>query len=74
MKEFEGCRLTAYPEPETGGGPWTTGWGSTRDSHRRPFKEGDRISQEDADALLRGRLEDDWRRLRDCIPIYKACL
>ena len=24
------------------------------------------------EALLRSRLEDDWRRLRDCIPIYKA--
>jgi GH24 family phage-related lysozyme (muramidase) len=72
VKEFEGCRLTAYPDPETGGEPWTIGWGSTRDSHGRPFREGDRISQEQADALLRSRLEDDWRRLRDCIPIYKA--
>ncbi|MFM9086650.1 MAG: lysozyme [Cyanobium sp.] len=72
VREFEGCRLTAYPDPETGGAPWTIGWGSTRDSQGRPFKEGDRISQEQADALLRGRLEDDWRRLRDCIPIYKA--
>lgn len=72
VKEFEGCRLTAYPDPETGGAPWTIGWGSTRDSQGRPFKEGDRISQEQADALLRSRLEDDWRRLRDCIPTYKA--
>jgi len=72
VKEFEGCRLTAYPDPEGGGEPWTIGWGSTRDLQGRPFKEGDRISQEEADALLRSRLEDDWRRLRDCIPIYKA--
>ncbi|MBU6354130.1 MAG: glycoside hydrolase family protein [Cyanobacteria bacterium REEB498] len=72
VKEFEGCRLTAYPDPETGAEPWTIGWGSTCDSQGRPFKEGDRISQEEADALLRSRLEDDWRRLRDCIPIYKA--
>jgi len=72
VKEFEGCRLTAYPDPESGGEPWTIGWGSTRDLQGRPFKEGDRISQEEADALLRSRLEDDWRRLRDCIPTYKA--
>jgi GH24 family phage-related lysozyme (muramidase) len=72
VKEFEGCSLEAYPDPETGGEPWTIGWGSTRDSQGRPFKEGDRISQEQSDALLRSRLEDDWRRLRDCIPIYKA--
>jgi GH24 family phage-related lysozyme (muramidase) len=72
VKEFEGCRLTAYPDPETGGEPWTIGWGSTRDSQGRPFREGDHVSQEMADALLRSRLEEDWRRLRDCIPIYKA--
>jgi len=26
VKEFEGCRLTAYPDPETGAEPWTIGW------------------------------------------------
>ena len=29
IKEFEGCKLTAYPDPGTGGEPWTIGWGST---------------------------------------------
>ena len=29
VKEFEGCRLTAYPDPGTGGDPWTIGWGHT---------------------------------------------
>ena len=29
IKEFEGCRLTAYPDPVSGGAPWTVGWGST---------------------------------------------
>lgn len=29
IKEFEGCKLTAYPDPGTGGDPWTIGWGST---------------------------------------------
>jgi len=29
VKEFEGCRLKAYPDPGTGGDPWTIGWGST---------------------------------------------
>ena len=72
VKEFEGCRLKAYPDPESGGEPWTIGWGSTRDSQGRPFREGDHVSQEMADALLRSRLEEHWRRLRDCIPIYKA--
>jgi GH24 family phage-related lysozyme (muramidase) len=30
MHEFEGCRLTAYPDPGSRDGhPWTIGWGST---------------------------------------------
>lgn len=30
IKHFEQCRLNAYPDPKTGGAPWTCGWGSTR--------------------------------------------
>lgn len=36
IKNFEGCakarpdgRFAAYPDPATGGAPWTIGWGST---------------------------------------------
>ena len=29
IKRFEGCRLRAYPDPGTGGAPWTIGWGHT---------------------------------------------
>ncbi|HSG56587.1 MAG TPA: lysozyme [Paracoccaceae bacterium] len=29
IKHFEGCRLSAYPDPGTGGDPWTIGWGAT---------------------------------------------
>ena len=25
IKQFEGCKLTAYPDPGTGGEPWTIG-------------------------------------------------
>lgn len=28
-KESESCRLTAYPDPASGGDPWTIGWGAT---------------------------------------------
>lgn len=38
IKEFEGCHrvrsdgmVEAYPDPGTGGAPWTIGWGATRD-------------------------------------------
>lgn len=28
-RKWEGCKLQAYPDPATGGKPWTIGWGST---------------------------------------------
>ena len=28
-ERFEGCRLEAYPDPATGGAPWTIGYGHT---------------------------------------------
>jgi len=28
-EDSEGCRLTAYPDPGTGGDPWTIGYGHT---------------------------------------------
>ena len=30
IKEAEGCALQAYPDPATGGIPWTIGYGSTK--------------------------------------------
>ncbi|KMN20312.1 lysozyme [Pseudomonas weihenstephanensis] len=29
LKYFESCSLKAYPDPATGGAPWTIGWGHT---------------------------------------------
>lgn len=29
IKRFEGCELKAYPDPGSGGDPWTIGWGAT---------------------------------------------
>jgi lysozyme len=29
IKAFESCKLKAYPDPKTGGAPWTCGWGAT---------------------------------------------
>ena len=52
IKEFEGCRLNAYPDPLTGNLPITIGWGSTRNKNGQPFKMGDTITQAEADELL----------------------
>lgn len=48
IKRFEGCRLEAYPDPGTGGDPWTIGVGHTGPEVRQGMK----ISQGIADALL----------------------
>lgn len=34
IKRSEGLRLTAYPDPASGGVPFTIGWGSTRNVHK----------------------------------------
>lgn len=53
IKQFEGCRLTAYPDPRTGGDPWTIGYGWTHPVDGKPVKRGMTIDQATADRLLK---------------------
>ncbi|QLY02318.1 lysozyme [Citrobacter sp. RHBSTW-00599] len=53
IKDFEGCSLTAYPDPGTGGAPWTIGYGWTHHVDGKPIKPGMTIKQETADRLLK---------------------
>ena len=53
IKQFEGCRLTAYPAPRTGGDPWTIGYGWTHPVDGKPVKRGMTIDQATADRLLK---------------------
>jgi lysozyme len=46
-KRFEGCKLTAYPDPGTGGAPWTIGWG-----HTFGVRAGMKVDQQQADMWL----------------------
>jgi GH24 family phage-related lysozyme (muramidase) len=64
IKEFEGCRLSAYPDPGTGGDPWTIGYGTTRYATGVPVKRGDRINIIEADMLLRLEIDRIAERLR----------
>lgn len=48
IKRFEGCKIDAYPDPATGGDPWTIGWGATGDGIMR----GIRWTQAQADMRL----------------------
>ena len=63
IQQFEGCAkkrrdgmIEAYPDPGTGGEPWTIGWGAT-DMDGRKVVRGDVITQARADALLEEHLE-----------------
>lgn len=61
VKSFEGLRLQAYPDPGTGGKPWTIGYGHTDGVH-----QGQRITEVQAVALLAqdlARAAADVRRL-----------
>ncbi|MGG7931354.1 lysozyme [Klebsiella aerogenes] len=53
IKGFEGCRLTAYPDPGTGGTPWTIGYGWTLPVDGKPVRPGMTIDQATADRLLK---------------------
>ena len=49
IKSFEGLRLNAYPDPGTGGAPWTIGYGHTGPD----VYPGLKITEAEAEALLR---------------------
>ena len=57
VQEFEGCKLEAYPDPGTGGEPWTIGFGSTGPD----IGPGTVWTQEEADA----RFVDDLTKFGD---------
>jgi len=71
IKRFEGCKLTAYPDPASGGAPWTIGWGSTVNINGKPFAKGDTITQGQADTLLIEDIEKRfWPTLYRTIPDF----
>lgn len=59
VKRFEGCarrradgRFEAYPDPGTGGAPWTIGWGATGQGYDGPIGPGTIWTQDQCDARL----------------------
>ena len=70
IKEFEGCHLSAYPDPLSGGLPITIGWGSTRDFNGKPFNLGDKISQKVADDLLISQIKREFIPALSKIPYW----
>ena len=52
IREAEGFRTNAYPDPATNAEPWTIGYGNTTYADGSPVRLGDKISKEQADDLL----------------------
>jgi lysozyme len=52
IENFEGCRLEAYPDPGTGGEPYTIGYGHTGEVNGQPVALGMTITQDTANDLL----------------------
>jgi lysozyme len=60
LKAWEGCRLSAYPDPASGAAPWTIGYG-----HTGPVvAPGLTITQQQADALLQKDVADAANAMR----------
>jgi GH24 family phage-related lysozyme (muramidase) len=72
IKEFEGCHLSAYPDPLSGGEPWTIGYGTTRYSNGTPVKRGDMINVIEADMLLRLEIDRITDKLRTTVPHWNV--
>lgn len=72
IKEFEGCHLSAYPDPLSGGDPWTIGYGTTRYQHGGKVQRGDKINVIEADLLLRQEIDRIAAKLASTVPHWKA--
>ncbi len=60
MHHFEDLRLTAYPDPGTGGDPWTIGRGMTYYLDGRKVRRGDLMTLATADAMFDQMLMRDF--------------
>ena len=78
IKEYEGLHqlgadgmVHAYPDPLSGGLPYTIGYGSTKDIDGSPFELGDKITREKADILLNQQLKYNYlATLEKTIPFW----
>lgn len=78
IKKFEGChrigsdgRVYAYPDPLSGGKPYTIGYGNTRDRNGKPFKLGDSITKQEAEDLFIDLVEEKyWNIVAKTVPYW----
>ena len=70
IKEFEGCHLSAYPDPLHGWDVATIGYGTTRYQDGRKVKQGDKVTVIEADQLLLQEIERIAKHLSTKIPYW----
>ena len=70
IKEFEGCHLTAYPDPLSGAEPYTIGYGTTRYPGGRRVSRGDKITVIEADMFMRTEVDRIAEKLGRDIPYW----
>ena len=64
IKKFEGYSATAYPDPGTGGEPWTIGYG-----HTGGVKRGDICDEAQADYWLRQDVQTAVKAVQDYVAV-----
>ena len=52
IRKYEGLVLHAYPDPATGGKPYTIGYGSTRHLDGTPISLGETITKDQAEQMM----------------------
>jgi len=72
IKTFEGCHLTSYPDPLSGGDPWTIGYGTTRYPGGRRVSRGDKITVIEADMFVRTEIDQIAKKLSETVPHWSA--
>ncbi|MBU6229460.1 MAG: lysozyme [Cyanobacteria bacterium REEB459] len=67
IKTFEGLRTKAYPDPGTGGEPWTIGYGHTSAAGPPPVYPGLTITVAEAETILKRDLEKFERSVNQVV-------
>lgn len=67
--KFEGCVLTAYPDPGTNAEPWTIGYGHTSAAGDPPVTRGMKITKERALDILKSDLVKVERQVANLVKV-----
>lgn len=69
LAQFEGLELEAYPDPATGGEPWTIGIGTTVYPSGIKVKKGDKVTRDQAYAYAKDYLANTEDQIAKLIKV-----